>query len=111
MFNIIKLYRGHRWRNGNATSNLLMTDKQKAINFFIKHTSYTARDIQDISQLHNGFTNISFKFKTRERKIYQVRLSKQPDVVDRTNEFKAIKAANFDYFVYYEPKSGNAIKN
>ncbi|GHU27401.1 hypothetical protein FACS1894152_3990 [Bacilli bacterium] len=88
-----------------------MNDQQRAINLFIKHTSYTMRDIQDITQLHNGFTNTSFKFKTRDRQIYQVRLSKQPDVVNRANERKVIKAVNFDYFVHYEPKSGNAIKN
>ncbi|GHU31938.1 hypothetical protein FACS1894166_04310 [Bacilli bacterium] len=88
-----------------------MNIKQKAISFFIKHTSYATGDIQDIAQLHNGFTNISFKIKTRDRQIYQVRLSKQPDVVDRVNERKVIKDVDFDYFVYYEPKTGNAIKN
>jgi hypothetical protein len=86
-----------------------MDFKNKAINLFVNHTKYKKQDINKIIPIHNGYTNISFKFTTNDRKSYQVRLSNTKSV-DRTNEKHILDLVKFPYFIYFNIKTGDAIK-
>jgi hypothetical protein len=80
-----------------------MTLKNQAINLFKR---YINEPIKSIKQIHNGFTNTSFKINN-----YQVRLGGTNKQVNRLNENKIINTILKDDFVYYDKSNGNAIKN
>lgn len=81
----------------------------KAINLFLENSKYKKENILKIKQIHSGFTNVSFLFKTDDKKKYQVRLGGANDIVNRKNEFNILKAINDINYIFID-KDGNAIK-
>ncbi|QZX49287.1 phosphotransferase [Mycoplasma sp. E35C] len=81
-----------------------------ALQFFIEHTAYSRRDIVSITQIHNGFTNLSFLIITSDDQKYQVRFARNNELVSRTNEYNVIKALNIDLFIYFDQDTGDCIK-
>jgi hypothetical protein len=86
-----------------------MDFKSKAINLFTKYTKYKKHDIIKIIPVHNGYTNISFKFITNDKKAYQVRISNTRNV-NRINEKNILDLVKFPYFIYFNTRTGDAIK-
>jgi thiamine kinase-like enzyme len=86
-----------------------MDFKNKAIHLFVNHTKYRKQDIVKIKPIHNGYTNISFKFTTSDKQNYQIRISNTKNV-DRANEKHILDLVKFPYFIYFDIKTGNAIK-
>jgi hypothetical protein len=86
-----------------------MNSKTKAINLFTKHTKYGINQIIDIKLIHNGFTNISYKVTTSDKRIYQIRVGNNK-VVQRINERNVLNLINDKVYLYFDIKSGDAIK-
>lgn len=81
----------------------------KAINLFLKNTNYKKEDILKIIQIHSGFTNVSFMFKTNDKNKYQVRIGGSNYIVNRKNEFNILSAINDKNYIFID-EDGNAIK-
>jgi hypothetical protein len=86
-----------------------MNFKTKAIDFFVNYTDYQRNNIVKITPIHEGYTNISYKVMTNDHKAYQIRLN-NTDSVDRTNEKNVLDIVKFPYFIYFDIKTGNAVK-
>jgi hypothetical protein len=86
-----------------------MNFKDQAIDFFVSHTDYQKNDVVKLIPIHDGYTNISFKAITSDHKAYQIRLN-NTDSVDRINEKNVLDIVKFPYFIYFDIKTGNAIK-
>lgn len=84
--------------------------KQKAIKLFINNTNFKAHQIKFIKQIHNGYTNISFVVNLINNQKYQIRLANDKGVVNRKNELMFLKNINNKNFIYFDIKTGNAIK-
>lgn len=82
---------------------------EKAIDLFLLNTNYKRENILRIKQIHHGFTNISFLFKTNDKNKYQVRLGGSNDVVNRKNEFNILSTIKDNNYIFID-KDGNAIK-
>lgn len=88
--------------------------KQTVINLFVNNTNYSKNDIISVQEIHCGFTNLSFKFCVREKQpqlssYYQVRLSCDNKIVNRSNEYNVLQLIKDKNYIYYD-KNGNAIK-
>lgn len=83
--------------------------KDFAINLFITHTDYQKENIKSITQIHHGFTNLSFMFVTNDNKKYQVRIGGSNDVVNRKNEYAILTTIQDKNYLYID-ENGNAIK-
>lgn len=84
--------------------------KENAIRLFVTNTKFKSHQIESIHQIHNGYTNISFLITLVNNQKYQIRLANDNHVVDRNNEFAMLKNIHNKDFVYYDIKTGNAIK-
>ena len=84
--------------------------KQKAIKLFINNTKFQSYQIKSVKQIHKGYTNISFVFILINNQKYQVRLANDGNLINRKNELAMLKNVNNKDFIYYDVKSGNAIK-
>lgn len=82
---------------------------KKAIDLFLSNTDYKKDDISKIKQIHHGFTNISFLFKTKDKQKYQVRIGGSNDIVNRKNEFNILSLIKDKNYLFID-KDGNAIK-
>jgi hypothetical protein len=87
-----------------------MKFKQQAINLFIAKTKYKKEDIKSCLPIHKGFTNVSYKIAVKDKTIYQVRIANDHHQVNRSNEQKIYRLIKYSYFIYYDVKTGNAIK-
>lgn len=86
-------------------------NKKNAIDFFLKKCpTFTRKDIKTISKIHSGYTNFSYKLTTKNNEIFQIRFSKENDLVDRSNEKKVIDLVDFRKYFLYLDENGNAIK-
>lgn len=86
-------------------------NKKNAIDFFLKKCpKFESNDIKKISKIHSGYTNFSYKLVTKNNEIFQIRFSKENDLVDRLNEKNVIDLVGFKKYFLYLDKSGNAIK-
>jgi hypothetical protein len=84
--------------------------KQKAIKLFVNNTKFKSHQIKSIKQIHKGYTNISFLFTLVNNQQYQVRLSNDNKLINRKNEFAMLRNINNKDFIYFDIKTGNAIK-
>lgn len=66
--------------------------------------------IKEIKDIHNGYTNFSFLFVLDNDKKYQVRIPHSEDWIDRSVEYKALELTRRNYFVYFDKKTGIAVK-
>ena len=82
----------------------------KAKELFFHNTKYRQEDIADIKQIHNGYVNISFLFILKNQVKYQIRLSSGVKLVNRKAEYEILKLTKNEDFIYYDKKTGNAIK-
>jgi hypothetical protein len=87
-----------------------MNYRQRVISLFISKTKHSAEEIKSCQPIHNGFTNISYKIQLNNGTIYQVRIANDDKRVNRDVEQKVCRLIKFPYFVYYDVKTGNAIK-
>lgn len=81
----------------------------EAKKIFFNCLNYQKKDIKKIKQIHKGYTNISFLFVLKNKERYQVRISKNNNLVDRNNENKIIDFFLKDNFLFFD-KNGNAVK-
>ncbi|QMT98678.1 phosphotransferase [Mycoplasma tullyi] len=84
--------------------------KNHALDFFIKHTDYSANQVIRIEPIHNGFTNQSYLVETNDKKKYQVRFALNNELVSRTNEYQVITLLKNDLFIYFDQSTGDCIK-
>jgi hypothetical protein len=84
--------------------------KQRAINLFINNTKFKSHEIKSINHIHNGYTNNSFKITLINNQQYQIRLANDNGLVNRKNELAILKNINNKDFIYFDVKTGNAIK-
>jgi thiamine kinase-like enzyme len=87
-----------------------MNYRQQAINLFCSKTSYQKDAIKSCAPIHKGFTNVSYKITLKNHDIFQVRIANDGHQVKRHNEYKVCRMIKFPYFIYYDLKTGNAIK-
>lgn len=87
-----------------------MTLVDQAKKIFTKQTNYLQNSIENIFEIHDGYTNHSFLIETKDKKKWQIRIARNSKIVNRNNEFNVLKAINNKSFIYYDKKSGNAIK-
>jgi hypothetical protein len=88
-----------------------MNFKEQALNLFVNKTKYKVNDIRKCVQIHKGFTNVSYKVTLKDQSIYQIRIANDKKKVNRLNEQKIYRLIGFSYFVYYDVRTGNAIKH
>jgi hypothetical protein len=84
--------------------------QKKAIKLFINNTEFKSYQIKTIRGIHNGYTNISFLITLVNNQKYQVRIANDNHMVNRKMELAALKNIHNKDFVYYDVKTGNAIK-
>lgn len=100
---------------------LLMTKKRrKTLNqfslldlakkvFFKKYPNSQGK-VADVKQIHCGYTNYSFLFTLKNKTKFQVRIPNDGQLIDRYCEYQIIKLLKNKSFVYYDVKTGIAIK-
>ncbi|BAC44735.1 hypothetical protein D8X55_01585 [Malacoplasma penetrans] len=86
-----------------------MDDINKAIELFLNNTNFKKEDIKKIKNIHLGYTNKSFLFILKNKDKYQIRISKNNQIIDRNIEQKILPFLKNNIFVYMD-KDGNAIK-
>lgn len=77
---------------------------------FFKKYPNSQEKIASIKQIHSGYTNYSFLFTLKNKTKFQVRIPNDGNLVDRYCEYQIIKLLNDKNFVYYDTKTGIAIK-
>ncbi|MDE5617767.1 MAG: phosphotransferase [Ureaplasma sp.] len=86
-------------------------NKKNVIDFFLSHCpQFKLEDIKKIQKIHSGYTNFSYKLLTKNNEFFQVRFSKENDLVDRNNEKNIINLVGFNKYFLYLDERGNAIK-
>lgn len=86
-----------------------MDDINKAIELFLNNTKFKKEDIRKIKNIHLGYTNKSFLFILKNKDKYQIRISKNNQIIDRNIEQKILPFLKNNIFVYMD-REGNAIK-
>lgn len=84
--------------------------EKKAIKLFVDHTKFKSHQIKLIKHIHKGYTNISFLIILINNQKYQVRLANDNGIVNRKSELAILKNIHNKNFLYYDIKTGNAIK-
>jgi len=84
--------------------------KEQAIAVFKKALPDQANDIKSIKDIHTGYTNYSFLVELNDGTKYQVRIPHSSDLINRKIEHKVLQLTNNDLFVYFDEKTGIAIK-
>ncbi|MCQ3915441.1 MAG: hypothetical protein MJ195_01525 [Mycoplasmoidaceae bacterium] len=67
-------------------------------------------DIVSIKGIHLGYTNESYIVTFENNKKFQVRLPHCGDLINRANEYKMLNLLGIKDFVYFDVRSGIAIK-
>ncbi len=86
------------------------TFRQTANKIFEKNTKYHTYDIAKSSQIHNGYTNVSYYFRTEDGKAFQVRIGNDNNFINRENEKKFLDLVHNSDYIYLNTKNGDAIK-
>ncbi|MDQ0513921.1 thiamine kinase-like enzyme [Mycoplasmoides fastidiosum] len=81
--------------------------------FFIKHCKpkYKVEDIVECEKISLGYSNETYRIKTKNNKQYQVRFGMNNDIIFRDNERAILKLINDQTYVYYDLKTGNSIRH
>ena len=88
-----------------------MHEKDKTLVYsLLEKINLKPYEIIEIKPIHHGFTNLSFYVKTVNQKEYQVRIGKNNEIVNREIEAIIVEKIFKDDFLYYDKKTGNAIK-
>lgn len=82
----------------------------QAIEIFKNALPSRAKEIKAVRQLHDGYTNMSFAITLRNGDKYQVRIPHDGGLVNRKLEIAALKATHNNHFVYFDEKTGIAVK-
>lgn len=77
---------------------------------FAKVFPKQAKKVKAIKELHLGYTNHSFLFSVKHDEKYQVRIPLAGDLIDRKCEYYCLKAVKDNNFVYFDKKTGIAVK-
>lgn len=77
---------------------------------FLKKYPKSKDKIVSIKQIHCGYTNHSFLFTLNNKSKFQVRIPNDGKLVDRYCEYQIIRLLKDKKFVYYDVKTGIAIK-
>jgi hypothetical protein len=88
----------------------MLNNKQKAIRLFTNNTNFKTSQIKTIKEIHKGYTNVSFVITLTNNQKYQIRLANDNHKVNRKNELAILKNVHNKDFIYYDIKTGNAIK-
>ena len=88
----------------------MQQNKIKAQELFANHMSQPYnKEISSIELISSGFTNQSFKITNIQNAEFQVRIGNTK--IDRNNEQLILDALdNHGDFIYYDAKTGNAIR-
>lgn len=89
-------------------SNLAILALAKKI-FFKKYPN-KQKEVVSIKQIHLGYTNYSFLFTLKNKTQFQVRIPNDAKLVNRYCEYQILKLLKNKHFVYYDVKTGIAIK-
>ncbi len=85
-------------------------NKKFCINLLHKVFGNKNGKISSIKEIHNGYTNISFDVVYENKQRYQVRIPHCGDLINREAEYQVLKLVHDINYVYFDPKSGVAIK-
>lgn len=67
-------------------------------------------EVSSIKPIHRGYTNFSYIVQFENGKTYQVRLPHCGDLINRANEYQVLSLMDDDSFVYFDVKTGIAVK-
>lgn len=86
------------------------SNKEKANKIFTKSTGYHTYDIAKCSLIHDGFTNISYRYKLENGNEYQIRIGNDQEFINRKNEKLFLDSIGNKDYISLDTKNGNAVK-
>lgn len=86
------------------------SNKEKANKIFEKNTEYHTYDIAKCSLIHDGFTNISYRYELEDGNEYQIRIGNDQNFINRKNEKLFLDSIGNKDYVSLNVKNGDAVK-
>lgn len=86
------------------------SNKEKANKIFTKNTKYHVYDVSKCSLIHDGFTNISYRYKLEDGSEYQIRIGNDEEFINRKNEKAFLDSIGNNDYISLDTKNGNAVK-
>lgn len=73
---------------------------------------FPKEDIKNVNlkDIHDGYTNFSFLFTASDGKMYQIRIPHDNNIINRKLEHEILKKLNDTNFIYFDDKTGIAVK-
>jgi len=84
--------------------------QETALKVFKKHMPEQFAQIKTIKDIHNGYTNYSFMVELNDGTKYQIRIPHSGELINRKIELAVLSLSNYNLFVYFDDKTGIAIK-
>ncbi|MCQ2747896.1 MAG: hypothetical protein MJ223_01280 [Mycoplasmoidaceae bacterium] len=85
-------------------------EQKQALELIKKYLDKKYGKMVSMEPIHNGYTNQSWLVTYSTNRKFQVRIAHALTNIDRSAELQVLKLVGDNSFIYFDKKTGNAIK-